>query len=101
MNADRRMDRNMLWVLAAGFALTIAFLVGSAWLSVKAVDAVETRSEELLARHHFSTRLIDEIQGEKEGLSGLFYALVAEPQPANRASVLARLETIESDARRT
>jgi len=97
MSAQRR----VLWVLAAGFAVTIMLLLGSAWLSVKALDAVEIQSERLLAQHRFSTQLIDDIQGEKAGLSRLFYALVAGPRPVDRPALLARLGAIEIDVHRT
>jgi signal transduction histidine kinase len=101
MIAQRRTDRNVLWVLAAGFALTILLLIGSGWLSVQAVDAVETHSEGLLARHRLSAQLIDEIQGENAGLSGLFYALVAGPRPVDRGVLMARLDAIEKDVHQT
>ncbi len=94
-------QRRVLWVLAAGFAVTIMLLLGSAWLSVQAVDAVEMQSERLLAQHRFSTQLIDDIQGEKAGLSGLFYALIAGPRPVDRRSLLARLGAIEMDVHQT
>jgi signal transduction histidine kinase len=101
MIAQRRTDPNILWVLAAGFALTILLLIGSGWLSVQAVDAVEMHSEELLARHRVSTQLIDEMQGEVAGLSGVFYALAAGPRPVRRAELMARLDVLEKDVHRT
>lgn len=94
-------QRRVLWVLAAGFAITILLLLSSAWFSVQAVDAVETQSELLLAQHRFSTQVIDEIQGEKAGLSGLFHALVAGPSPVDRPKLLTRLAAIEKDVHRT
>lgn len=101
MIARRRTDLNVLWVLGAGFALTILLLAGSAWLSVRAVDDVETRSEGLLTQHRFSTQLIDQIQDEKAGVNALFYALAAGPKPIDHADLLARLNAIEERMRRT
>lgn len=94
-------DRKVLWVLGAGFTLTITLLLGSGWLSIQAIQTVEVRSEALLAEHRISTQLIDEIQGEEAGLSDLFYALLASPDPAQRANVLGRLGQIEQDVSRT
>jgi signal transduction histidine kinase len=101
MISQRRTDRNVPWVLAAGFALTIVLLMGSGWMSVQAVDAVELHSESLLARHRFSMQLIDEIQGEKASLSSLFYALLAGPRPVDRATLMTRLDTIEQQVGQT
>src|SRR3712207_1139288 len=93
--------RRVLWVLAGGFAVTILLLLGSAWLSVEAVDAAEARNAALLRQHRFSTQLIDEIQGENAGLSGVFYALAAGPRPVDRGRLLARLDTIDDQVRHT
>jgi hypothetical protein len=65
------------------------------------VDAAEARSAALLKQHRFSTQLIDEIQSENAGLSGLFYALVGGPRPVDRAGLLARLDKIEDQVRQT
>lgn len=93
--------KHVLFVLAAGFALTILFLLASGWLSIQAMQAVEERSEALLAQHRISTRIIDEIQGEEAGLSDLFYALVAEPRGTDRAELLRRLDKLQQDAGET
>jgi signal transduction histidine kinase len=101
MTAHRRTDKNILWVLAAGFAVAILSLLGSGFLGIEAMTTTERRSEALLAQHRISARLIDEIQGEEAGLSGLFYTLAASPLRADRRELLARLDAIEEDVNHT
>jgi signal transduction histidine kinase len=95
MILGRRIDKNILWVLAAGFALTILSLLSSGYLSIQAMATLEARSSALREHHRISTRLIDEIQGEEAGLSGIFYALAARQRHVNRDELLGRLESIE------
>jgi signal transduction histidine kinase len=101
MTARRRIDRNILWVLASGFALTILLLLGSGYVGIQAMDIVEQRSKALHERQRMSTHLIDEIQGEEAGLSSVFYALVAGPRPVKRVELLDRLGRIEHDVEQT
>lgn len=101
VTTHRRTDRNVLWVLAAGFALTILLLLGSGWLSVQAVESVEAQTELLLAEHRVSTQLIDEIQGEGASLNALFYAITVRPRQADRAELVERLGVIEQEVRDT
>lgn len=94
-------QRRVLGVLAAGFAVTILLLMGSAWLSVHAMETVERQNEVLLAQRRVTTQLIDEIQSENAGLSSLFYELVAGPRAVDRPSLLARLGQIEKAVQKT
>jgi len=63
-------------------------------MNIKALEAAEAHTEELLAQHRFSTRLVGEIQGENAGLTRLFYEL-SSGVPADRKGLLVRLDTIE------
>lgn len=97
----QRIERNVLRLLVAGFSLTIVVLLGSAWLGMQALEALETQTEDLLSRRRVSTQLIDEIQKEQTSLNSLFYELVADPDPDESEVFRARLEGIETDVRRT
>jgi two-component system sensor histidine kinase UhpB len=97
----RRLDKNVLWVLASGFGLTILLFLGSGYFSIQATQAAEARSEALLNQHRISTRVINEIQGEGAGLSGLFYVMAAGRQVQEPAELLRRLSTIEEAVHRT
>ena len=97
----QRIERNALRVLTAGFALTIAVLLGSAWLGVEALEALENRAEDLLSRRRVTTQLIDEIQGQETSLSTVFYELIADPKPADLSALEGRLRDIEDGVRRT
>lgn len=101
IHMTRRIDRNVLWVVAAGFALTILLLLGSGSLSIQAIQRVESRSAALREHHRISTLLIDEIQGEEAGLSGLFYAIVSGRSESERHDLLKKLSEIEADVNRT
>jgi signal transduction histidine kinase len=97
----RRLDKKVLWGLAAGFGLTILLMLSAGYLGIRAIDTVEERSEELLRQHRAATQLIDEIQGEEAGLSSLFYALAAAPGPVDGSGLLHRLDGLEAEVRQT
>lgn len=98
--AQRRIDKNVLWVLASGFGLTILLFLSSGYFSIRAIEAAEMRSESLLEQHRLSTRLIREIQGEEAGLSSLFYAL-ADGAPPERDGLIRQLRPVEEAVNRT
>ena len=69
MTSRGRVDKNILWVLGAGFALVIAALLASGHIGIQAMERSEARIEELVQQQRLANRLIDEIQGEEAGLS--------------------------------
>ena len=101
MTARRRIDRNVLWVLVAGFSLIIVLLLVSGFVGIQAMEMVERRSAALHEHHRVSTRLIDEVQGEEAGLSSIFYALAASPRPVDRLSLLQKLDSVEAQVSKT
>ncbi|MCW5983472.1 MAG: hypothetical protein KIT09_35600 [Bryobacteraceae bacterium] len=101
MRARRRVEKRILWVLVAGFSLSFLLLVASAQINVQAARAIERRNAALHERHRLDTRAIFEIQGEEAGLSGLFYALAAEPDRLRRAELQQRLSDLEARVQNT
>jgi signal transduction histidine kinase len=101
MTARRRIDKNILAVVAAGFGLAILLLLVSAYVGIQAMELVEERGTALHERQRMSTRLIDEIQGEEAGLSSIFYALVAGSGSVSRDDLSSRLTAIEQQVTRT
>jgi two-component system sensor histidine kinase UhpB len=101
MTSRGRVDKNILWVLGAGFALVIAALLASGHIGIQAMERSEARIEELVQQQRLANRLIDEIQGEEAGLSNLFYRFAASPSAADRAEFLERLSAIEQDVSHT
>ncbi len=90
-----------MWVVAAGFALTILLLLGSGSLSIEAMGRVETRSRTLREHHRVSSLLIDEIQGEEAGLSGIFYAIAAGHSAGHKEELERKLSAIEQAVYKT
>jgi two-component system sensor histidine kinase UhpB len=101
MEPRRRSDRNILWVLGAGFALVIAALLASGYLGIQAMERSEARVEALVRQQRAATGLIDEIQSEEAGLSNLFYSVASNPSPGGQRALLQTLDEIEQDIERT
>jgi signal transduction histidine kinase len=101
MTHRRRLDRKVVWVLVAGFSLTIVTLLVSAFAGIQAIELVESRSVYLMEQHRMSTRLIDEIQGEEAGLSSIFYAVRMNPANVDRATLLNQLKNYEAAVSKT
>jgi signal transduction histidine kinase len=97
----RRIDRNILGILGAGFGLTILLLLGSGYSGIQTMDAVERRSAILHEQQRVSTHLLAELQDEEAGLSSIFYALAAEPRVAGRNELRERLNRIEQRVQST
>jgi signal transduction histidine kinase len=95
INVQQRSDDNVLWVLGIGFAVTIGLMLISAFRGIEAVQRVDARRASFEQEYRASTRLIDEIQGEEAGLSGIFYSLAQNPGPEERKALLAKLDAIE------
>jgi signal transduction histidine kinase len=101
MLLKRRIDSRILPPLGIGFALAILLLLASGYISIQSLERVEVRAVELVEQQRFSTRLIDEIQGEEAGLSSLFYQVAASPRGLDRKPLMDRLSAIERDIGRT
>jgi signal transduction histidine kinase len=76
-------------------------LLGSGYSSIQTIELLENRNLALHEQHLTSTRLVDEVQGEEAGLSGIFYAIVAGPRPLDRQTLLNRLEEVERNVDQT
>ena len=101
MLLTRRINRNILVTLGAGFTLAILLLLASGYVSLQILDRVEMRAASLAEQQQLSTKLIYEIQGEEAGLSSLFYRVAASPNEVDRKPLLDRLSEIERDIGRT
>ncbi|MEX2299457.1 MAG: sensor histidine kinase [Bryobacterales bacterium] len=101
MVLHRRIDRNILGILGAGFGLTILLLLGSGYSGIQTMEAVEKRGAILHERQRMNAHLIAQLQDEEAGLSSIFYALAAEPRVAGQAELYARLEDIDRRVQET
>ncbi|HYP08128.1 MAG TPA: sensor histidine kinase, partial [Bryobacteraceae bacterium] len=63
--------------------------------------STETGAARLVEEQRSTLRLIDEIQREEDSLSGIFYELAANTNPANRAELLNKLARVEQAIRTT
>jgi signal transduction histidine kinase len=95
MELGRRIDRNILGILGAGFGLTILLLLGSGYGGIQTMEAVERRGAILQEQQRLNSYLVSQLQDEEAGLSGIFYALAADPRQAGRAELRERLQGIE------
>ena len=93
-NAGRSIDRNVPWVLAFAFSLTMLLILGSAYIAIGAMERIGARRADQERQYRISTRLIDEIQDEEAGLSHIFYSLARAPGPDERRVMLDKLDAI-------
>src|SRR5688572_4542177 len=91
----------LLPVLTAGFSLLLLMLAAPSHIEIDTIRSTESETARLVEGQRSTLRLIDNIQREEDSLSAVFYELAANTNPRNRAELLKRLETLESDIRRT
>src|SRR5215213_5174873 len=93
-------DRRILPALVTGFVLLIVVLLVWGWYAVKSMRFVETDASRFVSEQQATARLIGEVQSEEGDLSAVFYAL-ATRQDGDREELLRRIDTLESNLRRT
>jgi signal transduction histidine kinase len=101
MKPKRTKEGNGLWILGAGFGLTILLLLGSAYLAIVAMSQGETRMVALVQQQQAIDRLIDDIQEQEAGLSSLFYSLALPTTAQQREAMLAQISTAEGKIEQT
>lgn len=101
MNREDQRGVPLVPVLIAGLSLLILVLAASLYIEVDAIWSTQSGAARLVERQRTTLRLIDDIQREEDSLSAVFYALAADPDSANRADLLKRLEAHERAIRRT
>lgn len=88
-------------VLIAGLSLLILMLAASVYIEIDTIRSTESGAARLVEEQRSTLRLIDEIQREEDSLSGIFYELAANTNPANRSELVGKLERMEQAIRRT
>lgn len=101
MNARRRIDSNILWVVALGFAMAILFLLASSYLGIRAIARTDERAGALVFQQGISARLVDEILMEDASLSNLFYLVASGRLGKDRQLLSQRLMAIEKQVDQT
>jgi signal transduction histidine kinase len=88
-------------ILIAGFALSIVLLGASALIGMRAMEAIESDVSQVTAERRATMTLVDEIQREENGLSGIFYSLASQRRPEQREQLLVHLERLKDKILRT
>lgn len=101
MKPKRTRDGSGLWILGAGFALTIILLLGSAYVGIAAMSEGETRIVAWAQEQQAIDKLIDDVQEHEAGLSSLFYSLARPTNPEQRERMLAQISAAEAQIQRT
>src|SRR4051794_7004410 len=84
--------KNILRVLIGGFALVILLLLAAGFMGVKNVESINSNAAALVREQMVTTRLISEVQQERNAINAVFYNLGREPDKVDREKVLAQLD---------
>jgi signal transduction histidine kinase len=101
MGRKSHAEARLLAILTAGFALLVLLLVASVYVSIDAVTTTESDATKLIEEQRATAQLLNEVQIEENNLSEIFYALAAGRGKANRQELLARLDRLDQEIRRT
>src|SRR5581483_3441991 len=89
--------RNLLRVLAIGFAAVIALLAAAAIIEVNNARSIAASSAELVNNQLVTARLLDEVEREQGVLNATLYRLSNTPDAVNRDRVLADIDQTQNE----
>ncbi|MGH9559151.1 MAG: sensor histidine kinase [Bryobacteraceae bacterium] len=92
--------RNLLRVLAIGFAAVIALLAAAAIVTVNHARSITNSAAGLVNNQLVIARLLDEVEREQEVLNTAFYQLSRTPGIVDRERVLADLDQTDREVAR-
>src|SRR5262245_20235042 len=96
---DYGSEKGVRRLLEVGFILVILLLVTDGLIGVHSIRSIRTAASQLAEDQFTQMSLVDEVQREQGALSAIFYRLHGDPDPQERAGILAQIETSERNIR--
>ena len=84
MHHEKAIDRYLLPVLIAGFALLFLLMLGSGLIAVSSMRFMESETTRFATEQQATAKLIYEVQSEEGNLSSVFYSMAAGKGRADR-----------------
>jgi signal transduction histidine kinase len=92
--------RNVIAVLAVGFALELILMVAASLIQARHSRSMEASADELVQEQLVTARLINEIQDEQGTLNAVFYELSSAKGSLDRANLITQLDETDRDIAR-
>src|ERR1700744_1272845 len=89
--------RNILRVLAAGFALVILLMLAAATLGVYNILSIQRNAANLVREQSVTNGLIDELHSEQTSLSDVFSVMARDPDSLDYLHMLQQLDGVDRD----
>jgi signal transduction histidine kinase len=93
-------QRNIIAVLAAGFALELILMVAASFIQSRHSRSMEASADELVQEQLVTARLINEIQDEQGTLNAVFYELSSAKESLDRSNLISQLDETDRDIAR-
>jgi signal transduction histidine kinase len=100
MKPEGEVTGRLLPTLIGGFVLLILLLVASVYIGVGAMRSAEAGAARLVEEQRAAMQLIDDVHGEEDSLSSIFYSLAAGRRERLRADMRQRLDAIQAGIHR-
>ena len=89
--------RNILRVLAGGFALVIALLLAAATVGVYNIQSIQQNAASLVREQSVTNGLIDELHRQQTSVSDVFSAMARDPDSLDYIHILQQLDDADRD----
>ncbi len=89
--------RNILRVLAAGFALVILLMLAAATVGVYNIQSIQQTAASLVREQSVTNRLIDEMHSQQTSLSDVFSVMARDPDQVDYVHILQQLDEADRD----